>query len=75
MSKHYYIISFDTHYGEWELDTEAERNHFPDGTILDIDGDGWFHDYSGDGEFHPDAERLSEQITKAINQLNEGLKS
>jgi len=51
MSKHYYIISFDTRYGEWELDAEAEQNHFPDGTILDIDGDGWFHDYTGDGEF------------------------
>jgi len=75
MSKHYYIISFDTRYGEWELDAEAERNHFPDGTILDIDGDGWFHDYTGDGEFYPEAERLAEQLTEAIKQLNKGLKS
>jgi hypothetical protein len=76
MSKvHHYIISYNTARNEWELDAEAEEAFFPDGTILDLDEANWFRDYSGDGEYYPEAERLTEQITEAIKQLNEGLKS
>lgn len=73
MSKtHYFIVSYNTERKEWELDTEAEETYFPDGTVLDLDEAQWFRDYSGDGEFYPEAEQLTEQISKAINQLNKG---
>lgn len=72
---HYYIISYNTARNEWELDAEAEETHFPDGTILDLDEANWFRDYSGDGDYYPEAEKLTEQIAEAINQLNKGLKS
>jgi hypothetical protein len=76
MSKqHHYIISYNTGSNQWELDAEAESAFMPDGTILDLDEASWHRDYSGDGEYYPEAERLTEQITKAIKQLNEGLKS
>jgi len=73
MSKqHHYIISYNTGSGQWELDAEAEQAFMPDGTILDLENASWYRDYSGDGEFYPEAERLSEIISKAIKQLNEG---
>jgi hypothetical protein len=76
MSKtHHYIISYNTARNEWELDADSEEVKFPDGTISDYDNDEWHRDYSGDGEFFPEAERLAEQLTEAIKQLNEGLKS
>jgi hypothetical protein len=75
MAIHHYIISYNTDRNEWELDAEAEAAMFPNGTILDMEEMLWHLDYSGDGEFYPQAEQLTEQITKAIKQLNEGLKS
>ena len=76
MSKqHHYIISYNTGSNQWELDADSEQAFMPDGTIYDNDNDSWHRDYNGDGEFYPEAERLTEQITKAIKQLNEGLKS
>ena len=76
MSKqHHYIISYNTGSNQWELDADSEEVKFPNGTIYDYDNDSWHRDYSGDGEFYPEAERLSEAISKAIKQLNEGLKS
>ena len=76
MSKtHHYIISYNTARNEWELDAEAEEAFLPNGTIYDPETYEWHRDYSGDGEYYPEAERLTQQITKAIKQLNEGLKS
>lgn len=76
MSKtHHYIISYNTARNEWELDAESEEVKFPNGTVYDYDNDTWHRDYDGDGEFYPEAERLAEQLTKAIKQLNEGLKT
>ena len=76
MSKqHHYIISYNTGSNQWELDADSEEVKFPNGTIYDYDNDSWHRDYSGDGEFYPEAERLSEAISQAIKQLNEGLKS
>jgi hypothetical protein len=72
---HYFIVSYNTSLDEWELDAEAEQDFFPQGTILDHEQQEWFRDYDGDGVFHPDAERLGIQITKAISQLNKGLKT
>lgn len=71
---HHYIISYNTERGEWELDAESEQVRYPHGTIYNHDTDTWHRDYSGDGEFHPNAERLSEAISKAISNLNKGLK-
>jgi hypothetical protein len=76
MSKqHHYIISYNTEWERWELDADSEEVKFPDGTIWDDEADTWHRDYNGDGEFYPEAEHLSEAISKAIKQLNEGLKS
>jgi hypothetical protein len=76
MSKqHHYIVSYNTSSNQWELDADAEAVKYEHGTIYDYDNDSWHRDYSGDGEFYPEAERLSEAISKAIKQLNEGLKS
>lgn len=69
---HHFIVSYNTARKEWELDVEAEEIKYPDGTIYDYDNDEWKRDYSGDGEFYPEAEQLTEQISKAINQLNKG---
>lgn len=75
MSKTYhFIISYNTGRNEWELDADSEEVKFPNGTIYDYEKDEWHRDYSGDGEFYPEAERLAEEISKAINQLNEGVK-
>lgn len=69
---HHFIVSYNTFRKEWELDIDAEETHFPDGTIYDYDSEQWNRDYDGDGEFYPEAEKLTEQISKAINQLNKG---
>jgi hypothetical protein len=71
MSKqHHYIVSYNTARNEWELDAEAEhitttRKRF---TVHMKRG------YNGDGEFYPEAERLSEAISKEIKKLNKGIK-
>jgi hypothetical protein len=72
MSKqHHFIISYNTARNEWELDADAESVKYEHGTIYNYETDTWHRDYSEDGEFYPEAERLAEQLTEAIKQLNE----
>lgn len=72
--QHHYVITYNSNIGEWEMDSETEAIHFLDGTIYDDETDTWHRDYLGDGVFTPEAERLGVIISKAIEELNKGIK-
>jgi uncharacterized membrane-anchored protein len=70
MSKEYtYVIVYKEDEG-WEIDTESEEQFFPNGTIYDNETTQWEHGYLGDGEFNADEKAVTEQLYKALRQMN-----
>jgi len=70
MAKEYtFVIVYKEGEG-WEIDTESEEQFFPNGTIYDNETTQWEHGYLGDGEFNAGEEAVTEQLYKAIRQMN-----
>jgi hypothetical protein len=70
MSKEYtYVIVYKEGEG-WEIDTESEEQFFPNGTIYDNKTTEWQFGYLGEGEYNADEEAVTEQLYKAIRQMN-----
>lgn len=70
MSKEYtYIIVYKEGEG-WELDTDSEEQFFHNGTVYDTETKQWEHGYLGDGEFNANEKAVTEQLFKALRQMN-----
>ena len=70
MAKEYtYVVVYKEGEG-WEIDTESEEELFPNGTIYNKETKQWEYGYSGDGEFNANEEAVTEQLYKAIRQMN-----
>jgi len=70
MSKHHFVVMFDSETKEWIWDTETETAKFPDGTIWDEVKKEWYRGYMGDGGYDPVDEKIAEYFPQVIETLD-----
>ena len=70
MSKHHFLVMFDSETKTWEWDAETETAKFPDGTIWDDHKQEWYSGYLGDGGYDPLDEQISEYFPQVIETLD-----
>jgi len=70
MSKHHFVVMFDSETKEWIWDTETETAKFPDGTIWDEVKKEWYRGYMGDGGYDPVDEQIAEYFPQVIETLD-----
>ena len=70
MAKEYsYVIVYKEGDG-WQIDTESEEQFFPNGTIYDSDTTLWEYGYKGEGEYDSNERAVTEQLCRALRQMN-----
>ena len=73
MSKnHYFIVSYDTDTGEWDIDNDAETSLLDNKTVYDNDTGQWETAYLGDGEYNDNDDDIAGKLYIALKQLNKG---
>jgi len=73
MSKnHYFIVSYDTDTGEWDIDIDAETARLNNETIYDNETGQWQTAYLGDGEYNDNDDDIAGKLYMALKQLNKG---
>ena len=73
MSKnHYFIVSYDTDTGEWDIDNDAETSLLDNKTIYDNETGQWETAYLGDGEYNDNDDDIAGKLYMALKQLNNG---
>ena len=73
MSKnHYFIVSYDTDTGEWDIDNDAETSLLDNKTIYDNETGQWETAYLGDGEYNDNDDDIAGKLYMALKQLNKG---
>ena len=70
MSKHHFLVMFDSETKTWEWDAETESAKFPDGTIWDDEKQEWYSGYLGDGGYDPIDDKISEYFPTVIETLD-----
>lgn len=70
MSKHHFLVMFDSETKTWEWDAETESARFPDGTIWDEEKNEWYSGYLGDGGYDPIDDKISEYFPTVIETLD-----
>lgn len=70
MSKHHFIVAFDSETKTWEWDAETETARFPEGTIWDEEKQEWYSGYLGDGGYDPLDDAISEYFPTVIEVLD-----
>ena len=70
MSKHHFLVMFDSETKTWEWDAETETAKFPDGTIWDEEKQEWYSGYLGDGGYDPIDDKISEYFPTVIETLD-----
>ena len=70
MSKHHFLVMFDSETKTWEWDAETETARFPDGTIWDDEKQEWYSGYLGDGGYDPIDDKISEYFPTVIETLD-----
>jgi hypothetical protein len=70
MSKHHFLVMFDSETKTWEWDAETETAKFPDGTIWDDEKQEWYSGYLGDGGYDPIDDKISEYFPTVIETLD-----
>ena len=69
---HYFIVSYDTDNGEWDIDTDAETKFLNNETVYDTEADQWQTGYLGDGEYNDNDDDIAGKLYIALKQLNNG---
>ena len=69
---HYFIVSYDTDTGEWDLDNDAETSLLDNKTIYDNETGQWQTAYLGDGEYNDNDDDIAGKLYMALKQLNNG---
>ena len=69
---HYFIVSYDTDNGEWDIDTDAETKFLNNETVYDNDTGQWETAYLGDGEYNDNDDDIAGKLYIALKQLNNG---
>ena len=70
MAKEYhYAIVYREDTG-WDIDIDVEESAFPNGTIFNTDTREWEYGYLGAGEYNAEEQAVTEQISKALRQMN-----
>ena len=69
---HYFIVSYDTDNGEWDIDTDAETKFLNNETVYDNDTGQWETAYLGDGEYNDNDDDIAGKLYIALKQLNKG---
>ena len=69
---HYFIVSYDTDTGEWDLDNDAETSLLDNKTIYDNETGQWQTAYLGDGEYNDNDDDIAGKLYMALKQLNKG---
>ena len=73
MSKnHYFIVSYDTDTGEWDIDIDAETSRLNNETIYDNETGQWETAYLGDGEYNDNDDDIAGKLYMALKKLNKG---
>ncbi len=73
MSKnHYFIVSYDTDTGEWDIDIDAQTSRLNNETIYDNETGQWETAYLGDGEYNDNDDDIAGKLYMALKQLNKG---
>jgi PKD repeat protein len=73
MSKnHYFVVSYDTDTGEWDIDTDAETLKFDNETIYNNETGQWETAYLGDGEYNDNDDDIAGKLYMVLKQLNKG---
>lgn len=73
MSKnHYFIVSYDTDTGEWDIDIDAETSRLNNETIYDNETGQWETAYLGDGKYNDNDDDIAGKLYMALRQLNKG---
>lgn len=72
MSQHHFVLQYDTKTSEWIWDTDTEESNFKGCIYLD-DLDVWTNS-SYSTEIYDMDNSLSDDLGKAINYLNTGVK-
>ena len=73
MSKnHYFIVSYDTDTGEWDIDTDAETSLLDNKTVYDNETGQWETAYLGDGKYNDNDDDIAGKLYMALKQLNKG---
>ena len=73
MSKnHYFIVSYDTDTGEWDIDNDAETSLLDNKTIYDNETGQWQTAYLGDGGYNDNDDDIAGKLYMALKQLNKG---
>ena len=67
---HYFIVSYDTDIGEWDIDTDAETKFLNNKTVYDNDTGQWETAYLGDGEYNDNDDDIAGKLYIALKQLN-----
>jgi hypothetical protein len=74
MSKnHYFIVSYDTDTGEWDIDIDAETSRLNNETIYDNETGQWETTYLGDGEYNDNDDDIAGKLYSALKILNIGV--
>jgi hypothetical protein len=70
MAKEYhYAIVYREGTG-WDIDVDVEESAFPNGTIYNTETKDWEYGYLGEGEYNAEEQAVTEQISKALRQMN-----
>ena len=69
---HYFIVSYDTDNGEWDIDTDAETKFLNNETVYDTKTGQWETAYLGDGEYNDNDDDIAGKLYMALKQLNKG---
>ena len=69
---HYFIVSYDTDNGEWDIDTDAETKFLNNETVYDTKTGQWQSGYLGDGEYNDNDDDIAGKLYIALKQLNKG---
>ena len=70
MSKEYhYAISYSQDTG-WIINIDVEESAFPNGTIYNTLTEEWEYGYLGEGEYDANERDVTDQLSKALRQLN-----
>jgi hypothetical protein len=67
--EHHYVIVYREGTG-WDIDIDTEESAFPDGTIYNTETKDWEYGYLGEGEYNKDEQAITEQLSKALRQMN-----
>ena len=69
---HYFIVSYDTDTGEWDIDNDAETSLLDNKTVYNNDTGQWETAYLGDGEYNDNDDDIAGKLYIALKQLNNG---